>query len=146
MKKSLLYLPVLMGAIFIGGGRKAQAQVSEQVGVTIPFQFHVGGRELPAGKYTIRTVSDADNSLMQIQSADGHRSALFETQQSNTKASDTTNELVFHHVGDDYTLSEIVDADNGIGAEVYNSNEAGKKDAAEGAAGQRRIVSFFHLF
>jgi hypothetical protein len=146
MKKKLFYLPVLLGAILIGGGHMAQAQVSEQVGATIPFPFHAGGREFPAGKYTIRTVSDADDSLMQIQSADGHSSALFETQQSSTKASDNANELVFHHIGDDYTLSEIVDADNGVGAEVYNRTGAGKKDAAEGATGQRRIVAFFHMF
>jgi hypothetical protein len=145
MKKKLFYL--LLGAILIGGGLKGEAQMSEQVNATIPFQFHAGGKQLPAGKYTIRSISTADGSLMQIESVDGHCSALFETEQSDINSTDKSNELVFHQVGGDYILSEIVDGDKGIGAEISDPTYSKKNDGTtESANGQRRIVAFFHMF
>ena len=145
MKKKLLYLFVLVGAILVAGGRKAQAQLDEGVDATIPFQFHAGGTEFPAGKYYIRSVSTADDSLMEIRSVDGRKAGLFETEQGDTTATMKNNELIFNQVGDTYYLSEIVDADDAVGAEVFSADETGKQAAAQPITGRKHILAFLHL-
>jgi hypothetical protein len=144
MKQKLFYLFVLLGAILIAGGRKAEAQVSQSVDATIPFHFHAGGQEFPAGAYTIRSMNAADDSLMEIRSADGKKAALFETEQSDITAAMKDDELIFNHVGENYFLSEIVDADAGTGAEVFNPNYSGKQQSAP-ASGQTHVHAFLHL-
>jgi hypothetical protein len=144
MKRNFFNLLALLGVVLIAGGSKAQAQMAETVDVTIPFSFHAGGRELPAGAYTIRSTYSSDGSLMQIQSADGRMSAFFETEESDLTAKMKTDELIFDHVGDDYVLSKIIDADDGTGAEVFNPHPS-KKGTAEHATNEERVVPFPHL-
>jgi hypothetical protein len=139
MKKKLLYLFVLVGAVLVGAERKAQAQIVGDVNANIPFQFHAGGAELPAGNYTIRVVSTSNDNTMEIQSADGRKSALFETENTQTNATPKNSELIFDHVGDNYFLSQIVDAEDDYGAEVINPGYSKKQEAAAGASGQKHV-------
>jgi hypothetical protein len=66
---------------------KAQAQIVGGLEADIPFQFHAGNAKLPPGKYTIRVVDSTDLTLMEINSADGSTSALFEVQPTQAKSS-----------------------------------------------------------
>jgi hypothetical protein len=142
MKKKVFYLLVLLGALLIGGVRKVQAQIAVSADGNIPFQFYVGGKELPAGKYIIRSVNSADDSAMEIQSADGKVAALFETERSDIGAAMKDNELVFDQAGDNYFLSQIVDADKGTAAEVFNPDYMGKQDAAEHPTERKHVFAF----
>ena len=126
MKKKLLYLFALLIAIAISGGSKAQAQNSEKVKAKIPFQFHAAGAAFPAGTYTIRSISSIDDDVMEIQSADGKKAAVIETQQADTNAAKNAHELIFQHIGDDYVLSGIVDADDGTSVELFNPSYLAK--------------------
>jgi hypothetical protein len=57
MKKLCLRIAVsLVG--FAGLGITAKAQVVDQIVVTIPFEFVVAGKTLPAGTYRVNRVSD----------------------------------------------------------------------------------------
>jgi hypothetical protein len=140
MHKKLLYLFALAAAIFVSGGIKAQAQLVDTVEAKVPFEFHAAGADFPAGTYTIRSVDTAVNSLMEIQSADGKKAAVFETQNSDTDAAAKHDELIFDKNGDNYVLTGIVDAAEGTGVEVFNPNYSSK-----GTTGQRRILGFIHL-
>jgi hypothetical protein len=143
MKKKVFYLFVLLGGLLIGGARRVQAQVAESADGYIPFQFCVGGKELPAGKYSIRPVSPAkDSGAMEIQSADGKVAALFETERSDISAAMNNDELIFNLVGDNYFLSQIVDADDGTDTEVFNSGYRGKQDTAQHSTGRRHMFGF----
>jgi hypothetical protein len=146
MTKKLFYLFVLVGALLIGCVRKVQAQIAESVDVNIPFQFHAGGKELPAGKYNIRSVSSTDDSSMEIRSAEGEVVGLFETERSDVSAAMKDNELVFDQVGDNYFLSQIVDGDKGIDTEVVNPHHRGKQEAAQYSTGRNHILAFLHAF
>jgi hypothetical protein len=146
MKKKVLYLLVLLGVIVIGGARKVQAQTAVGAEGKIPFQFYAGGKELPSGNYTIRSVNAADDSAMEILSADGKVAALFETERSDIGAAIKGNELIFNQVGNNYFLSQIVDADKGIDTEVVNPDHRGKQDAAQYSTGRRHILAFLHAF
>jgi hypothetical protein len=139
MHKKLLYLFALVAAVFIGG-TKAQAQLTETVEAKVPFEFHAAGADFPAGTYTIRSISTANDGLMEIQSADGKKAAVFETENYDPATGTKNNELIFNKTGDDYVLSQVVDADDASGVEVFNPNYSNKR-----ATGQRRILGFIHL-
>src|SRR5260370_35202789 len=57
---------------------KAQAQIVGELEVNIPFQFHAGNTKLPAGRYLIHVLDEADQTVLEISSADDSISALFE--------------------------------------------------------------------
>src|SRR5207249_11517031 len=80
---SFLLLPVFALTIFAG---KASAQIVGDLDADIPFQFHVGNRELPAGTYRIHVLGDDSLRVMEITSADGSTSALFQVQQLDAKS------------------------------------------------------------
>lgn len=143
MKNKVFYLFVLMGALLIGGAR-VQAQIAVSAECKIPFRFYAGGKELPSGNYTIRSVNATDDSALEIQSADGKVAALFETERSDISASMNGNELIFNQVGDNYFLSQIVDADKGTYAEVVNPDHRGNHDAAQYSNRRKHIFAFLH--
>src|ERR1700686_1777458 len=75
---------------------KAHAQIIGNLEVTIPFQFHAGDTKLPPGKYTIHTVDNTDLTIMEIISADGSTSALFEVHDAEANSTPAKSELVFN--------------------------------------------------
>ena len=87
----------------------AQVQLpGTAIRASIPFDFMVRGRTLPAGKYEIRRISDEPGGLM-IRNVDLKRDeALFETEPVYVAKSPLKDELVFHRYGDSYFLSEVV--------------------------------------
>src|SRR5437899_6124959 len=87
----LLLLPVFALTIFAG---KASAQIVGDLDADIPFQFHVGNRELPAGTYRIHVLGDDSLRVMEITSADGSTSALFQVQQLDAQSAPARSELI----------------------------------------------------
>jgi hypothetical protein len=146
MKNKVFYLFALLGVFLIGGARKVQAQTAVDAEGKIPFRFYVGGKELPSGSYTIRSVNATEDSALEIQSADGKVAALFETERSDISASMNGNELVFNKIGDNYFLSQIVDADKGTYAEVVNPEHKGEQDTAQYSTGYKHPFAFLHAF
>src|SRR5258708_40210762 len=86
---SLLMALIFALAIYPG---KAHAQIIGALEANIPFQFHAGNTNLPAGKYTIRMLDDSDLTVMEITSADGSTSALFEVQQAEANSTPAKSE------------------------------------------------------
>jgi hypothetical protein len=102
MKKYLaLYLAI--GAI-LGIAVKANA---EDLKVNVPFDFHVNGKTLPAAAYVIRDgLPDSKSALLFVTRGTG---ALAVVNQFDSSA--VGNELVFHKIGDEYFLSDVVRPD-----------------------------------
>ena len=107
MKTRLASLIVIVSS-FMGGGI-LQAQIIGQLDANIPFPFHVGSAKFPAGKYIIRPLDDTDGSLMEIQSAEGKSSALFEVRPDVAQTSPSISELIFNQSGDRYFLAKLFD-------------------------------------
>lgn len=77
---------------------------------SIPFDFTVEGRTLPAGKYEVRRITDDPTGLM-IQNIYHRRDvALFKTEPRDARSIPNHSLLVFHRYGDSYFLSEVVNA------------------------------------
>jgi hypothetical protein len=100
---------------------KAQAQITDQLDVNVPFQFHAGNAKFPAGKYIIRFLDDSDQGVMEISSADGRTSALFEVRPTQTNATPAKTELIFNKYGNRYFLAKLFELGSGSGSEVVES-------------------------
>jgi len=100
---------------------RAEAQIIGDLEVNIPFQFHAGNAKLPAGEYRIHMLDSSDLTVMEITSADGSLSALFDVQEADSSSTPTKSELIFNKYGNRYFLAELFDEGNPSGSQVLES-------------------------
>jgi hypothetical protein len=127
-----LFLTLLFGMPFWPA--RAQAQLIGNLEADVPFQFHVGKTTLPAGRYMIHELEGGDLTIMQISSADGKLSALFDVESAQAKTTPEKSELIFNKYGDSYFLSEMFDEGNVDGSRLFASRDekrASKENGAE---------------
>src|SRR6266478_5109509 len=117
---------------------KAHAQIVGDLEVNIPFQFHAGNAKLPAGKYVIRMLDDSNLTIMEISSADGSTSALFEVQEAETNATPAKSELIFNKYGNRYFLAKLFYEGNPSGSQVLMSRYE-KRVSQETAEAQAHV-------
>jgi hypothetical protein len=113
---------------------KAKAQVIGSLEADIPFQFYVGNTKLPPGKYTIHTLDDSDLTIMEIISADGKVSALFDVRQAEANSSPAKSELIFNKYRNRYFLAKLFDESNPRGSAVGESRYEQRVDKADAEA------------
>jgi hypothetical protein len=70
---------------------------------TVPFAFKVGTAQVPAGTYNISKESDANVVMMRNVKTGAAVMALVTPESPSKK----TGKLIFHHVGSQYSLTEI---------------------------------------
>jgi len=112
---------------------RAQAQIIGNLEADVPFQFHVGNTALPAGRYMIHELEGSDLTVMQISSADGKLSALFDVESAQAKTTPEKSELIFNKYGDSYFLSELFDEGNVDGSKLMTSREEKRASKESGA-------------
>jgi len=117
---------------------RAHAQIIDTLEVNIPFQFHAGNTRLPAGNYSIHTLENSDLMFMEITSADGSISALFEVRQTDASSTPVKSELIFNKYGNRYFLAKLFDEVNPSGSEVAESAYE-KKVSQAGAEAQIHV-------
>ena len=122
MKKqayTMIAMIVLLGSLAISA--KAQTNGRMALIANIPFQFSIGNKSLPAGEYTVQSISD-DSSyvVLRIQSRDGKTSAMLLTSTVKGKAP-ARSRLVFHRYGDRYYLRQVWVGGDSTGLEARKS-------------------------
>ena len=100
------HLNILLASVMLVGictaSARAQMPSGQTVIANIPFTFYVGGKTLPAGRYTITTLNPtSDRKVLQLRSADGHTTAMVVTIPANGKVSEKSK-LAFRRYGDQY--------------------------------------------
>ena len=90
--------------------------------VDIPFAFGVEDRLLPAGKYTIFTVTPERS--IRIVSANGKHSAIVNTLPNYAKEPSSNSRLVFHSYGNEYFLAEVWTAGQDVARNPLSSKKA----------------------
>ena len=100
---------------------RAQAQIIGDLEVSIPFQFHAGSTKLPPGKYVIHMLDNSNLTVMEISSADGTTSALFDVESAEANSAPAKNELIFNKYGNRYFLAKLFDQENPSGSKVVES-------------------------
>ena len=100
--KNLTAVALFVAAGFVTAG-SALAQ-DHKVTATVPFNFTVEGRTLPAGNYTIGNDANAPRILTIADRKDGVAVMTITVPDAGYSAD---NKLVFHRYGNQYFLSEI---------------------------------------
>jgi len=109
---------------------KAKAQITGDLEVDVPFQFHAGNSKLPPGKYFIHVLDNSDLNIMEISSADGATSALFEVRGAEANSAPAKSELIFNKYGNRYFLAKLFDEGNPSGSVVLESRYEKRIQAA----------------
>jgi hypothetical protein len=100
-KYSMLAFALILA---LGLGTKANAQEEGEVEVTVPFEFIVSGKALPAGQYTVSRRSFGDNSSLIIE---GDHGGAFVLPVSFDNIPVENAQLGFEHVDGAYLLNEV---------------------------------------
>jgi len=111
---ALLTIAVLITSVLIAGtGAMAQGHA---VRATVPFDFTVGDKLLPAGTYEIWSPS---TDRIEVQNRDRHVAMLVTTTYDSHESRNST--LVFDRYGDQYFLSEILCRSAAMNVSVHQS-------------------------
>ena len=106
MRRSHIFLTAVLGLLGVLAVVPAFAETDE-VQVTIPFQFTVGSQILPAGRYVIHPVDLYDPSLMVIHNVRTADEAIFLTEQVNRQPTDRRTDVSFRQVDGKDCLTRI---------------------------------------
>lgn len=123
MKKqtyTLIALIVLVGSLAVA----AQAQTANRIALiaNIPFQFSIGNKSLPAGEYTVRSISDNSfNVVLRITSRDGTTGVMLQTSTVEGRAQKRAR-LIFHRYGNRYFFAQAWVEDDSTGVEAQKSS------------------------
>jgi hypothetical protein len=101
----------------------ALASVSAQtpghnISANIPFDFNVGDKTLPAGRYAIGRIN-GDGSQLSVSNREDSATRLTQTVQSSEPKEQTV--LVFMRYGDRYFLSQVWTAGESVGRQMLRS-------------------------
>jgi len=110
MKKLCLRIAVALVS-FAGLGITAKAQAVDQVVVTIPFEFVVTGKTLPAGTYRVNRVSDDRWAGLIFSSFENRASAIVHPIEVESTSDDKAH-VSFETAGGEHFLSKIETANN----------------------------------
>jgi hypothetical protein len=115
MKKQLV---TLLGLGLLLATVTASAQ-SMRLKADVPFDFVVGGKTLPSGEYTIRSLNGG-NQILSI-SAPDQKSVVFLTNMCQSLKASSHSKLIFTRYGDRYVLSEMWIQGSTIGRQLPKS-------------------------
>jgi hypothetical protein len=137
MKKLCLRIAVALVS-FAGLGITAKAQGVDQVVVTIPFEFVVAGKTLPAGTYRVNRVSDDRWAGLIFSSFENRASAIVHPIKVES-AHDDKARVSFETAGDEHFLSKIETANNVFTipvsrAAILLASEKSHTDSASGSS------------
>lgn len=111
-QRTLTMLTLLIGLTLTAGVASAQGQsTSRRVVADIPFDFIVGDKTLPAGKYQVGAAT-SNGEGVRITSRTGKASAIRLSHPATDKSKNKNARMVFHRYGQRYFLAEIWSGDD----------------------------------
>jgi hypothetical protein len=139
MSKKLYSTFAMLSLLFMLAVVSVQAQSRGKIAVTIPFEFQIGSKTLPAGGYNVKPLSQ--NSML-FQSEDGQQSAIVLTNnrvQADINEKAAQERLVFHQYGSKYFLSQVWPVKGGDGHELNKTNAERQAAKEQNLAGGAKI-------
>jgi len=113
----------LTGLVLLMTVSSVFAQSDRQTVVNIPFNFTVGGKALPAGKYLIRRNRRDSETVWVIQAKDGGETAMLLTRPVQSKDNQDVAKFVFRQYDDLYILTEFWTAGTNSGREIQVTDQ-----------------------
>lgn len=124
----------LLGAILLATFvTSAQAQSSSnRVTAQIPFDFSIGDRKLPAGKYSVgRVRQGADDAVLSVDDERGKSKTVRTSIPVRALDLNENAKLIFHRYGDQYFLYQVWAAGTSTGRQFPKSHS--EREAQNGA-------------
>jgi hypothetical protein len=106
-------LRILIALIGVAGlGMAARGQAIDQIVLNVRYEFVVAGKTLPAGKYTVKRLSDTDPDVLILSSFENRTNAIvLPTTKVDSSSADKV-QVSFEEVGGEHFLSKIVTPDH----------------------------------
>lgn len=120
--KGITMLMLVVAVAFMTAVASANGQSSRTVIATVPFEFKVGDKALPAGDYTVSTIS-ASSSALAIRNQDSNRAAIRLAIPIQVRKASDKGKLVFHRYGQNYFLSEVWSGGESTGWQLLKSKQ-----------------------
>jgi len=136
VKKAL----ALSGLLVLLTFSSALGQSDRQTIIHIPFNFSVGEKTFPAGKYVIERTWKTSDSVWVIKRKDNVGKAMLLTRPVRANETQQDTRLVFHQYGDLYFLSEIWTAGDATGREIQTSDRERAVDKGVAETRHDRIL------
>lgn len=122
MKNQALRTILMFGVLAVLAMSSIQAQTSEVQMANIPFEFSVGNKSFPAGRYRVTRLNpQSDKAALLISSMDGRKSRIVLTLPIQAGRTREQGRLVFSRYEDQYFLSEVWAPADSIGFELPKS-------------------------
>jgi hypothetical protein len=133
MKKqayTLIALLVLLGGMAVA----AQAQMGNhtELVATIPFEFNVGNKAMPAGEYLVSQMNPASSlTVLQLRSRDGKAAAMIQMNTIIATSRTIRAVLNFNRYGNHYFFAQAwMPGSNGLAALKGRAERAAQKELA----------------
>ena len=134
MKKQVITMMAVVVFFATLAVTSAQAQNAGNMSVSIPFDFAVAGKTLPAGDYNVRRSIEGNRELTAIRNQDKTEAVyLPQTHPLQTNEVQSQSKLVFNKYGNQYFLSQVWISGRTVGQEL--SRTAKERDLQRDMAG-----------
>ncbi|HEY0380355.1 MAG TPA: hypothetical protein VGC87_25810 [Pyrinomonadaceae bacterium] len=139
--KGVTMLALIVGFAFVTALVSNAQTRTRQVRTNVPFDFVVGDKTLPAGSYTVATVSRNSADAVSVRSSDGRRKAIRLTSAVSENAATRRARLVFHRYGSTYFLAQVWAAGSSEGREMLKSKaeRTAEVELAKNASGNELV-------
>ena len=107
MKKQMLWMPLVLIAMFAAAAVSTRAQAAYGLRADVPFDFVVGDKTIPAGRITAHGVSAAFQGSLTIRNLAQGELALRNGRKMLGADRTDQGKLVFHKYGNRYFLAQI---------------------------------------
>ena len=110
--KNLTMLTLVVGLCLVAAVKSANAQASgHTVTADIPFDFIVGDKTLPSGRYTVSSATN-DGQGLKIMNRAGKAAAFRLSNPVSAKNDNLQPRMVFHRYGEQYFLAQVWSGDS----------------------------------
>ncbi len=118
------------------------AQGGRQFTVTIPFDFYVSGKTLPAGQYIVDRSTQASAEGLALRATNVHAGSFALTKGIQREEIQQQSQLVFRRYGDQYFLAEVWISGRSTGRELTRSRKERSlmREIAKHGANHERVA------
>lgn len=121
MKKQVTMALTMLSLVVTLAVTSANAQSrSHFMKIVIPFEFSIKGETLPSGVYTVKRVSSEKPEMLLLSSTDGTGVYIL-TRSVRARTGQSGSSLVFNQYGDRYFLSQVWEAGDNEGRQLFRS-------------------------
>ena len=104
MKRQILQIAGVLALLMVAGSAYAQ---SVNLKATVPFNFAIEGRTLPAGNYSIQSMDSASGRVLLVRGDQKDSTSLIMTHAVEARQASKQTKLVFRQYGTRYFLSQV---------------------------------------